>query len=71
MFGSEIRKISIPLHTPVWLYIVGYKWVFISRTCFRDAPVKTSCATYLIIVLIPCVSIPVYVLPIHVNLLPF
>ena len=36
-FGAEIRKIGIPQHTPVLLYIkVGYEGVFISRTCFPD-----------------------------------
>ena len=35
-FGAKIRKISIPLHTPVLLYKSGHKGVFISRTCFPD-----------------------------------
>ena len=32
-FVEKIRKIGIPLHTPVFLYKKG---VFISRTCFPD-----------------------------------
>ena len=37
-FGAQIRKIGIPLHTPVFFYIkVGVKGVYISRTCFSDA----------------------------------
>ena len=36
-FGADIRKIGISLHTPVLLYIkVGFKGVYITRTCFRD-----------------------------------
>ena len=36
-FGAKIRKISIPLHTPVLLYKSGFKvGVYIKRTCFRD-----------------------------------
>ena len=31
-FGAKIRKIGIPLHTPE----VGFKGVFIARTCFPD-----------------------------------
>ena len=38
MFWSKkIRKISIPLHTPVLLYKRGLKGVYISQTCFPDA----------------------------------
>ena len=33
-FGAKIRKIGIPLQTPVFLYKSG---VFISLTCFPDA----------------------------------
>ena len=36
-FGAKIRKIGIPLYTPVLLYKSGYKGVYITRTCFRDA----------------------------------
>ena len=42
-FGAKTRKIGIPLHTPVLLYIkVGYEGlsmytVYITRTCFRIA----------------------------------
>ena len=32
-----MRKIGIPLHTPVLLFKVGFKGVYITRTCFRDA----------------------------------
>ena len=42
-FEAKIRKIGIPLHTPVLLYIpqfcyikVGYKGVYIAQTCFPD-----------------------------------
>ena len=36
-FGAKIRKIGIPLQTPVLLYIkVGFKGVNISRTCLPD-----------------------------------
>ena len=36
-FGAKIRKITIPLHTPVLLYIkVGFEGVNISKTCFPD-----------------------------------
>ena len=36
-FGSKIRKVGIPLHAPVLLKKVGFKGVYISRTCFPDA----------------------------------
>ena len=36
-FGATIRKIGIPLHTPVLLYKSGVQGVYITRTCFRDA----------------------------------
>ena len=35
-FGSKIRKINIPLQTPVFLYKVGYQGVYSIRTCYRD-----------------------------------
>ena len=36
-FGAKIRKIGIPLQTPVLLYKSGvFKGVFIARTCFPD-----------------------------------
>ena len=35
-FGAKIRKIGIPLHTPVLLYKSGFEGVYISRTCFPD-----------------------------------
>ena len=36
-YRTKIRKIDIPLYTPVLLYIkAGYKGVYISRTCFPD-----------------------------------
>ena len=36
-FGAKIRKIGIPLYTPVLLYIkVGFQGVFLARTCFPD-----------------------------------
>ena len=37
-FGAKIRKIGIPLNTPVLLYKsgVGFNGVYITRTCFHD-----------------------------------
>ena len=35
-FGAKIRKIGVPLHSPVLLYKVGFEGVYITRTCFRD-----------------------------------
>ena len=38
MFWSKIRKISIPLHTPVLLHVyvkVGFEWVYVTWTCYR------------------------------------
>ena len=35
-FGAKIRKIGIPQHTPVFYIKVGFKGVFIARTCFPD-----------------------------------
>ena len=35
-FVAKIRKIGIPLHTPVLLYKVGFEVVHFSRTCFPD-----------------------------------
>ena len=35
-FGAEIRKICIPLHTPVFHTKVGFKGVYIAGTCFPD-----------------------------------
>ena len=36
-FGGKIRKIGIPLHTPVLLYKSGVSaGVYIARTCFPD-----------------------------------
>ena len=36
MFGAKIRKIDLPLQTPVLLYKSGVQGVFIARTCFSD-----------------------------------
>ena len=33
-FGAKIRKIGIPLHTPVFYIKVGYKGLYITRTCY-------------------------------------
>ena len=35
-FGSKIRKLGIPLKTPIYHVKVGFKGVFIARTCFPD-----------------------------------
>ena len=35
-FGAKIRKIGTPLHTPVCRIKVGFKGVYIIRTCFHD-----------------------------------
>ena len=35
-FREKIRKIGIPLHTPVLLYKIGYKGVYVAWTCFPD-----------------------------------
>ena len=35
-FGSKIRKTCIPLQTPVFYIKVGFKGIYISRTCFPD-----------------------------------
>ena len=36
-FGAKIRTIGISLQTPFFFYIkVGFKGVYISRTCFAD-----------------------------------
>ena len=35
-FREKIRKIGIPMQTPVLHIKVGYKGVYITRTCFLD-----------------------------------
>ena len=35
-FGAKIRKIGIPLRTPVLLYKSGIQGVYITWTCFPD-----------------------------------
>ena len=35
-FGAKIRKISIPLYSPVLLYRSGVQGVYMSHTCFSD-----------------------------------
>ena len=35
-FGAKIRKIGIPLHTPVLLHKSGVQGVYIAWTCFPD-----------------------------------
>ena len=35
-FGAKIRKIGIPLQTPFSYIKVGFKGLFIARTCFPD-----------------------------------
>ena len=41
-FGAKIRKIGISLHTQFYYIKVGYKRVFISRTCFPDVNMHAS-----------------------------
>ena len=42
-FGAKIRKICIPLQTPV--FPVGFKRGYITRTCFRDEmPLWKACS---------------------------
>ena len=42
-FGAKIRKIGIPLHTPVLPHIkVGYKEVFIARAYFSAEYMNAS-----------------------------
>ena len=36
-FRAKIRKIGLPLYTPIVLYKMGFKGVFIARTCYPDA----------------------------------
>ena len=35
-FGSKVMKIGTLLHTPVLLYKVGYKGVYVTRKCYAD-----------------------------------
>ena len=41
-FGAKIRKIGIPLHTPVLLYKSEVKGGYITRTCFHDDVLKCN-----------------------------
>ena len=45
----------MPLHTPVLLYKVGFKGVYITRTCFRDGVIlkRGVCSTWQIRKIIP------------------
>ena len=47
-FGAKIRKMGIPLQTPVCYIKVGFKGVFIARTFFPDVclPVKQQSKIY-------------------------
>ena len=36
-FGSNIRQLGITLQTPVFYIEVGFKGVYIARSCFPDA----------------------------------
>ena len=48
-FGAKIRKIGIPLHTPVFLYIkVGFKWVYITQTSFRYSRLEIKIFQFLV-----------------------
>ena len=42
-FGSKIRKIGIPLYTPVFIIKLGYKGVYITQTCFPDGMEYVFC----------------------------
>ena len=46
-FGAKIRKIGIPLHTPVLLYKSAVHGEYTTQTCFRDdsAIKRWWCAT--------------------------
>ena len=35
-YGAKIRKIGIPLHTPILLYKCGFNGVYMSWTCYPD-----------------------------------
>ena len=66
-FGTKISKISIPLQTPVLLYIkVGYEGVYFSWTCFPDelASLPLDNITLLLygISFILCTILPIYLL---------
>ena len=39
--GAKIRKIGIPMHTPLLLYKMGFKGVYIIRTCYPDDMTNT------------------------------
>ena len=42
-FGAKIRKIGIPLQTPVFLYkLWGLRGVYFSWTCFHAAPLPNK-----------------------------
>ena len=41
-FGAKIRKIGLPLHTPVLLYKNGVQGVYITRICFPDDHVMSA-----------------------------
>ena len=41
-FGAKIRKIGMPLYTPLFYIKLGYEGVFIARTCFPDGNVLYS-----------------------------
>ena len=41
-FGAKIRKIGIPLHTPVYYIKVEYKGVYITWLCFSDGKVNLA-----------------------------
>ena len=41
-FGAKVRKIDIPLHTPVLLYKSGVSEGIIAQTCFHDEKLTFS-----------------------------
>ena len=40
-FGSKIRKIGIPLYTPVLLSKIGFSGVYITQNCYPDDVYET------------------------------
>ena len=45
MFWSQIRKIGLPLHTPILLYKSGIQGVYITRACYVMSKWTTTIMT--------------------------